>query len=43
LWSRCLAKGVANPVGFDESTENEKDKLFKNSIQSYVQYLEELK
>jgi hypothetical protein len=24
-------------------TENEKDKLFKNSIQAYVQYLEELK
>jgi hypothetical protein len=24
-------------------TENEKDELFKNSIQAYVQYLEELK
>jgi hypothetical protein len=24
-------------------TKNEKDKLFKNSIQAYVQYLEELK
>jgi hypothetical protein len=29
--------------GFDELTENEKDKLFKNSIQAYVQYPEELK
>jgi hypothetical protein len=29
--------------GFDELTENEKDKLFKNSIQVYVQYPEELK
>jgi hypothetical protein len=28
---------------FDELTENEKDKLFKNSTQTYVQYLEELK
>jgi hypothetical protein len=24
-------------------TENEKDELFENSIQAYVQYLEELK
>jgi hypothetical protein len=29
--------------GFNELTENEKDELFKNSIQAYVQYLEELK
>jgi hypothetical protein len=29
--------------GFDELTENENDKFFKNSIQAYVQYLEELK
>jgi hypothetical protein len=29
--------------GFDELTENEKDKLFENSIQAYVQYLKELK
>jgi hypothetical protein len=29
--------------GFDELTENEKDELFENSIQAYVQYLEELK
>jgi hypothetical protein len=29
--------------GFDELTENEKDELFKNSIQACVQYLEELK
>jgi hypothetical protein len=28
--------------GFDELTENEKDKLFKKSIQAYVQYPEEL-
>jgi FMN phosphatase YigB (HAD superfamily) len=28
---------------FDELIENEKDKLFKNYIQAYVQYLEELK
>jgi hypothetical protein len=29
--------------GFDELTKNEKDELFKNSIQSYVQYPKELK
>jgi hypothetical protein len=29
--------------GFDELTENEKDELFENSIQAYVQYPEELK
>jgi hypothetical protein len=29
--------------GFDELTKNEKDELFKNSIQAYVQYLKELK
>jgi hypothetical protein len=29
--------------GFDNLTENENDELFKNSIQTYVQYLEELK
>jgi hypothetical protein len=29
--------------GFDELTKNEKDKLFKNSIQAYVQYLKEMK
>jgi hypothetical protein len=29
--------------GFDDSIKNEKDELFKNSIQAYVQYLEELK
>jgi hypothetical protein len=29
--------------GFDELTKNENDGLFKNSIQAYVQYLEELK
>jgi hypothetical protein len=29
--------------GFDELTENERDGLFKNSIQAYVQYPEELK
>jgi hypothetical protein len=28
---------------FDELTKNEKDKLFKNSIQANIQYLEELK
>jgi hypothetical protein len=28
---------------FDELTKNEKDELFKNSIQAYVQYPEELK
>jgi hypothetical protein len=32
-----------NLQGFDELTKNEKDKLFKNSIQAYVQYQEELK
>jgi hypothetical protein len=37
------AKGVANPAGSDELTENEKDVLFKNSIQAYVQYPNELK
>jgi hypothetical protein len=29
--------------GFDELTKNEKDELFENSIQEYVQYSEELK
>jgi hypothetical protein len=29
--------------GFDDLIENEKDKLFENSIQAYVQYSEELK
>jgi hypothetical protein len=29
--------------GFDELTKNEKDTLFENSIQAYVQYPEELK
>jgi hypothetical protein len=29
--------------GFYELTENEKDELFKNSIQAYVQYPKELK
>jgi hypothetical protein len=29
--------------GFDDLTENEKDEFFKNFIQAYVQYLEELK
>jgi hypothetical protein len=29
--------------GFNELTENEKDELFENSIQVYIQYLEELK
>jgi hypothetical protein len=28
--------------GFDELIENEKDELFENSVQAYVQYLEEL-
>jgi hypothetical protein len=28
---------------FDDLTENEKDELFKNSIQAYGQYSEELK
>jgi hypothetical protein len=29
--------------GFDDLTENKKDELFKNSIQAYIQYSEELK
>jgi hypothetical protein len=29
--------------GFDDLTENEKDKLFENSIQAYVQYPKEPK
>jgi hypothetical protein len=29
--------------GFNDLTENEKDELFENSIQAYVQYPEELK
>jgi phage terminase small subunit len=28
---------------FDDLTENDKTELFKNSIQAYVEYLEELK
>jgi hypothetical protein len=38
-WQRLLL----TMQGFDELTENEKDELFKNSIQAYVQYPEELK
>jgi hypothetical protein len=38
-WQRMLL----TLQGFDELTENKKDKLFKNSIQAYVQYPEELK
>jgi hypothetical protein len=30
-------------LGFDDLTKNEKDELFKNSIQAYAQYSEELK
>jgi hypothetical protein len=29
--------------GFDELTKNERDELFENSIEAYVQYPEELK
>jgi hypothetical protein len=29
--------------GFDELTKNERDELFENSIQAYIQYPEELK
>jgi hypothetical protein len=29
--------------GFNELTKNKKDEFFKNSIQAYIQYLEELK
>jgi hypothetical protein len=29
--------------GFDDLTKNEKDELFTNSIQAYIQYPEELK
>jgi hypothetical protein len=29
--------------GFDELTESEKDELFENYIQAYVEYLKELK
>jgi hypothetical protein len=29
--------------GFEELTKNEKDELFKNSIQAYLQYPKELK
>jgi hypothetical protein len=28
---------------FDDLTENDKNELFKNSIQAYIEYLEELK
>jgi FMN phosphatase YigB (HAD superfamily) len=28
---------------FDDMTENDKDEFFKNSIQAYIEYLEELK
>jgi hypothetical protein len=42
-----ISVGEVNDEGvtlqeFDELTKNEKDELFKNSIQSYVQYPEEL-
>jgi hypothetical protein len=29
--------------GFDDLTKNEKDELFKNSIQPYIQYPKEMK
>jgi hypothetical protein len=29
--------------GFDDLTKNDKNELFKNSIQAYIEYLEELK
>jgi hypothetical protein len=29
--------------GFDDLTKNEKDELFENSIQAYIQYPKELK
>jgi hypothetical protein len=38
-WQRVLL----TLQGFDELTENEKDELFKNSIQAYIQYPEEMK
>jgi hypothetical protein len=43
LWYSCPTKAIANATGFDDLTENEKDDLFKNSIQAYIQYLKELK
>jgi hypothetical protein len=47
-WSRVCGLAALQRLllilrGFDDFTENEKDELFKNSIQAYVQYLEELK
>jgi hypothetical protein len=38
-WERVLL----TLQGFDDLTENEKEGLFKNYIQAYVQYPEELK
>jgi hypothetical protein len=43
LWSSCPTKGVANPVGIRWLYQKEKDEFFKNSIQAYVEYPEELK
>jgi hypothetical protein len=43
LWSRCSVKGIANLERFYNLTENDKDELFKNSIQAYVEYLKDLK
>jgi hypothetical protein len=47
-WSRVCGLAALQRLllilrGFDDLTENEKDELFENSIQAYVQYLEELK
>jgi hypothetical protein len=39
LWSSCPTKGVANPTGIRWVNRKWKDELFKNSIQTYVQYL----
>jgi hypothetical protein len=47
-WSRVCGLAALQRLllilwGLDDLTENEKDELFENSIQAYVQYLEELK
>jgi hypothetical protein len=41
LWSSCPVKGVSNPTRIRwVDKKNEKDELFENSIQAYIQYPE---
>jgi hypothetical protein len=43
LWPSCPTKDLTTLERFHDLTENNKTELFKNSIQAYVEYSEELK